>query len=101
MKSFSASEYVDDADRSTGVVVHPASFARTTETTRLPGGRLRTYVKHRPDTEGNRLCAPVTKTPFSSWSYSWTTVIWSVKTMFLNGSTVSTEPREMTNGGGV
>src|SRR3954470_21789356 len=60
------------------------------------------YVKHRPETCGNRPWAEgIRKTPFSSIDLSSAPVTVAVTTMFPKGSTPSTWPREIGYGGGV
>src|SRR5918999_1403413 len=82
MKSFVAISYVVAAVRSTGVAVQfPAASVRTADVTRPPAGSAMSYVKQRPETCGKR--------PFTL----------SVATTFPNGSTVSTWPRVIRNGG--
>ncbi len=60
------------------------------------------YVKHRPDTCGKRpFAAGICETPFSSIVFSSAPLTSSVTTKFPNGSTASTWPRVIGNGGGV
>src|SRR5262245_30158948 len=60
------------------------------------------YVKHSPDTCGNRpSTAGMRDTPFSSMDFSSAPLTDSVTTMFPNGSTASDWPRVIGNGGGV
>ncbi len=103
MKSFSAILYVDAAVRSTGVAVQlPLASAWTADVTRLPAGWAMSYVKQSPDTCGNRPSTlGILDTPFSSIVFSSAPFTCSVTTMFPKGSTPSTWPRVIGNGGGV
>ena len=81
---------------------------RTAPVTRLSDGASTLYVKHSPDTCGNRPCADgapfpptLAETPFSSICLSSAPLTDSVTTMLPNGSTASDWPRVIRNGGDV
>src|SRR5262245_52493078 len=60
------------------------------------------YVKHRPDTCGNRpLALGIEETPFSSMAFNVVPETPAVTTVLPNGSTVNTWPFVIGNGGGV
>src|SRR5918996_4167518 len=103
MKSLMAILYEVPAVRSTGVVPQvPSALATTAPVTRLPAAAPMLYVKHRPETCANRPLAPgICETPFSRNALSWAPVIVTVDTTLPNGSTASTWPRVIRNGGGV
>ena len=101
MKSLMAILYEAPAVRSTGVAEHvPSGLAMTAPVTRLFAAAAMSYVKHRPDTCGNRPFAPgICDTPFSRNALSSAPLIVTVATTLPNGSTASTWPRVMRNGG--
>src|SRR5918995_5465997 len=70
--------------------------------TRLPTGAVISYVKQRPETCGKRPLAPgMADTPFSRNASISAPLTEVVETTFPNGSTASTWPRVIRNGGGV
>src|ERR671918_668420 len=90
-------------EMTTGAPVQlPSAAWPTMLLTRLPAGAVISYVKHRPDTCGNRpLAAGIVETPFSRNALISVPVTVPVTETFWNGSTPSTEPRVIGKGGGV
>src|SRR5919106_3951448 len=99
MNSFVARVYVLPGSTAS-VEQLPVAVWRTMLVTRLPAGRLTSYVKQRPDTCGKRPLAPgIAETPFSRNDLTSAPLTISVTDTFPNGSTPSTEPRVIGNGG--